>query len=203
MKQRYLMVISLGMLLAALFSASCQKPFHEETEHYILVATNINLEYWQDAGAGFRDAARGLGVKADFQGPTYLFTRGRTEGLQGSGSATPLGDIGVARAAGAFQCRHQRGHRRGNSRDHDGHGRTRFQAHPLYRHRQPPGRHGKRKTNRHLDERQRPAGGGHGSRPAQPGGTAARRAGSFGEVPGHQDRAPRSTTRAIRARRTI
>jgi ribose transport system substrate-binding protein len=72
MKQRHLMVISLGMLLAALFSASCQKPFHEETEHYILVATNINLEYWQDAGAGFRDAARGLGVKADFQGPTYL-----------------------------------------------------------------------------------------------------------------------------------
>jgi len=70
MRQRYPMVISLGMLLVAGFSASCQKPFHQETERYILVAANINLEYWQEAGAGFNDAARGLGVKADFQGPT-------------------------------------------------------------------------------------------------------------------------------------
>ncbi len=71
MRQRYPMVISLGMLLVAGFSASCQKPFHEETERYILVAANINLEYWQEAGAGFSDAARGLGVKADFRGPEY------------------------------------------------------------------------------------------------------------------------------------
>jgi ribose transport system substrate-binding protein len=71
MRQRYQIVISLGMLLVAGFSASCQKPFHEETERYILVAANIDLEYWQEAGAGFRDAARGLGVKADFRGPNY------------------------------------------------------------------------------------------------------------------------------------
>jgi ribose transport system substrate-binding protein len=72
MRQRHSILISLGMLLVAAFSASCQKPFHEETEKYILVAANINLEYWQEAGAGFNDAARGLGVKADLQGPTYL-----------------------------------------------------------------------------------------------------------------------------------
>jgi ribose transport system substrate-binding protein len=71
MRQRHSIVISLVMLLTAAFSASCQKPLHEETEQYILVAANINLEYWQEAGAGFRDSARGLGVKADFQGPTY------------------------------------------------------------------------------------------------------------------------------------
>jgi ribose transport system substrate-binding protein len=71
MRQWYQIVISLGMLLVAGFSASCQKPFHQETERYILVAANINLEYWQEAGAGFSDAARGLGVKADFRGPAY------------------------------------------------------------------------------------------------------------------------------------
>ena len=71
MKQRCQMVITLGLLLVVGFSASCRKPFHEETEMYILVATNINLEYWQEAGAGFSDAARGLGVKADFRGPNY------------------------------------------------------------------------------------------------------------------------------------
>jgi ribose transport system substrate-binding protein len=71
MRQRFLILISLGLLLLAGFSASCQKPFHEETERYILIASNINLEYWQEARAGFNDAARGLGVKADFQGPDY------------------------------------------------------------------------------------------------------------------------------------
>jgi len=71
MRQRHAFVVSMGMLLVAAFSASCQKPLHEETEQYILVSANINLEYWQEAGAGFRDAARGLGVKADFRGPVY------------------------------------------------------------------------------------------------------------------------------------
>ena len=71
MRQRYQIVISLGILLVAGFSGSCQKPFHQETERYILVADNINIEYWQEAGAGLRDAARGLGVKADFRGPIY------------------------------------------------------------------------------------------------------------------------------------
>lgn len=70
MRQHRAMVIFLGMLLVAAFSASCQKPFHQETEQYILISANINLEYWQEAAAGFRDAARGLGVKQDFQGPT-------------------------------------------------------------------------------------------------------------------------------------
>jgi ribose transport system substrate-binding protein len=71
MRQRHQILISLGMLLVAAFSASCQKPFHEETEQYILVASNINLEYWQDARAGLDDAARGFRVKADLRGPTY------------------------------------------------------------------------------------------------------------------------------------
>ena len=71
MRLRHAIVISMGMLLVAAFSASCQKPLHQETEKYILVSANINLEYWQDAGAGFEDAARGLGVKSAFRGPVY------------------------------------------------------------------------------------------------------------------------------------
>ena len=71
MRQRHAIVISLGMLLVAAFSASCQKPLHERTEQYILVSANIDIEYWQEAGAGFYDAARGLGVKAYFRGPKY------------------------------------------------------------------------------------------------------------------------------------
>jgi ribose transport system substrate-binding protein len=62
----------LVVLILIVSLASCQKPFHEETERYIFVAANIKLPYWQEAKAGFMDAARTLGVKAEFTGPdTY------------------------------------------------------------------------------------------------------------------------------------
>jgi len=54
------------MLLAA---SSCQKAYHEETEKYIFVASNINLPYWQEAKAGFNDAVAAMHVKSDFTGP--------------------------------------------------------------------------------------------------------------------------------------
>jgi ribose transport system substrate-binding protein len=64
--------IPLGILALIVLSASCQKSFHEENERYIFVAANITLPYWQAAKAGFMDAARTLGVKAEFTGPeTY------------------------------------------------------------------------------------------------------------------------------------
>jgi len=68
MKQSHLKAILFGTLLAALFSVSCQKPFHEPSERYILVAGNMNIAYFQEAWAGFADAAQGLGVKAQFEG---------------------------------------------------------------------------------------------------------------------------------------
>src|SRR6266516_816151 len=48
---------------------SWTQPYHEENERYVFVATNINLSYWQNAEAGFLDAAKGLGVKAELIGP--------------------------------------------------------------------------------------------------------------------------------------
>jgi ribose transport system substrate-binding protein len=72
MKQATWMLLSIALLLAVGVLTSCQKPFHEETERYIFVASNTNLPYWQEGKAGFMDAARGLGVKAEFTGPeTY------------------------------------------------------------------------------------------------------------------------------------
>ncbi|HEV2494704.1 MAG TPA: substrate-binding domain-containing protein [Terriglobia bacterium] len=61
-----------ALALAIAFLASCEKPFHEETERYVFVSSNITLPYWQEAQVGFKDAARALSVKADFTGPdTY------------------------------------------------------------------------------------------------------------------------------------
>lgn len=60
------------LLLVAAIIGACAKPYHEETEKYYFVATNINLPYWQEAQAGFMDAAHNLGVKAEMVGPaTY------------------------------------------------------------------------------------------------------------------------------------
>ena len=58
------------VLLVAAIIVACAKPYHEENERYVFVATNINLPYWQEAQAGFMAAAKALGVKAEMIGPT-------------------------------------------------------------------------------------------------------------------------------------
>ena len=63
--------LALVLILAgALLMGGCAKPYHEANERYVFVATNINLPYWQEAAAGFMDAAKELGVKGEFVGPT-------------------------------------------------------------------------------------------------------------------------------------
>jgi len=54
----------------AVLVAACAKPYHEEHERYVFVATNISLPYWRQAQAGFLDGAKALGVKGELIGPT-------------------------------------------------------------------------------------------------------------------------------------
>src|SRR5437762_12920658 len=63
-----MLVVAEIVLLAALLS-SCERSYHQETERYIFIASNITVPYWQEAGSGFKDAAAALGVKSDFAGP--------------------------------------------------------------------------------------------------------------------------------------
>ena len=63
-------LVPVFVLVGAVLIASCAKQYHEETERYVFVATNINLPYWQEAQAGFLDAAKALGVKGELIGPT-------------------------------------------------------------------------------------------------------------------------------------
>jgi ribose transport system substrate-binding protein len=72
MRKQAAALASFLILLVATVIGSCARPYHEENERYVFVATNINLPYWQEAQAGFLDAARNLGVKAELIGPaTY------------------------------------------------------------------------------------------------------------------------------------
>ena len=59
-------------LVGSALVASCGKSSHDGSEHYVFLATNVNLPYWQEARAGFLDGAKALGVTAEFRGPaTY------------------------------------------------------------------------------------------------------------------------------------
>jgi ribose transport system substrate-binding protein len=58
------------LIFGVVLIASCAKPYHEQSERYVLVATNINLPYWKEAENGFLDAAQALGVRGELIGPT-------------------------------------------------------------------------------------------------------------------------------------
>src|SRR3989475_13218626 len=60
---------SFVILRVAAVIGSCRKPYHEEPERYVFVEPNIVLPYWEEAQAGFLDAAKQLGVKAELIGP--------------------------------------------------------------------------------------------------------------------------------------
>ena len=61
------------LLTAALIVLSdCGGSLHAPEERYFLIASNINVPYWQEAGAGVRKAAQQIQVKAEMIGPdTY------------------------------------------------------------------------------------------------------------------------------------
>jgi len=42
---------------------------HDSDEYYVFVASNLQVPYWQTAGAGFSKAAEDFKVRADFVGP--------------------------------------------------------------------------------------------------------------------------------------
>lgn len=77
--------------LAAVGLSSCQKAYHEDTERYVFIASNINLPYWQEAQAGLLDAARQMGVKAEFDGPEKFDPQEELNAFQKAVSSKPSG----------------------------------------------------------------------------------------------------------------
>jgi len=83
--------VHLAIALAATALTSCQKPYHEETERYVLIAANIALPYWQEVQAGLRDSARNLGVKAEMLGPESYNVQGELDAFQQAAAKHPAG----------------------------------------------------------------------------------------------------------------
>src|SRR2546423_14889315 len=57
------------LAIATIALVACQTPYHDQSERYVFVASNVNLPYWQEAQAGLMDAAQQMGVKAELTGP--------------------------------------------------------------------------------------------------------------------------------------
>jgi ribose transport system substrate-binding protein len=95
----FLIAVFAGTLLT-----SCQQSYHSKSERYAFIATNITLPYWQDAKAGFLAAAREMGVKAEFTGPTGYSPQQELEAFQNVVARRPSGILVSPAQAGAFQA---------------------------------------------------------------------------------------------------
>src|SRR2546428_8290467 len=91
MKSHIVWLVCLAVVPTAWLVVSCQKPLHQENEKYYFVSANITLPYWQEAQAGFMDAARVLGVKAEFTGPEVYSPDQELEAFKTAESKNPAG----------------------------------------------------------------------------------------------------------------
>ena len=69
--------------------AGCTR--HSKKERYYLVATNINLPYWQTAAAGFAKAAAQYGVTAEMRGPATFDLQGEVNEFHAVVALKPAG----------------------------------------------------------------------------------------------------------------
>src|SRR5246127_5056678 len=94
------------LVFATAALAGCGESYHEKEEHYILIAANINLPYWQGADAGLRGVAKemGLGVKADMDGPTAYSPKDEVDAFNKAVSAHPAGILVSVASPEMFQA---------------------------------------------------------------------------------------------------
>ena len=64
---------------------------HSTSEHYYLIATNINLGYWQVAEKGLKDAAAQYHVTAEMRGPGYYDPKAEVQDFRTALASKPAG----------------------------------------------------------------------------------------------------------------
>src|SRR6202162_1168830 len=76
--RKLLSVVALALLLTSLFSGGGR---HDSDEYFVLVAANLQVPYWQTAGAGFSRAAALMKVRTDYLGPNNYDPKAEREAL--------------------------------------------------------------------------------------------------------------------------
>ena len=79
-RSRLLQTVVLPLLLCWL--SGCSQSSHAPEERYFLISTNIQIPYWQAAGAGFSRAASQMKVRAEFAGPNSYDEKAQVAGFR-------------------------------------------------------------------------------------------------------------------------
>jgi ribose transport system substrate-binding protein len=89
---RYRAAVSIVILSIAAVLASCgPDPYHQQDEHYIFVASNIKLPYWDEVDAGLREGSKAMGVKAELTGPDTYSPEQELDAFQKAVAQKPAG----------------------------------------------------------------------------------------------------------------
>jgi ribose transport system substrate-binding protein len=91
MTRRGTMAARVVVLTGTALLGACSEPSHDRNEHYVFVATNINLPYWKEAEAGFLDSAKTLGVSAELVGPTSYSPNSELQAFRQAVEQQPAG----------------------------------------------------------------------------------------------------------------
>jgi len=88
--------VLLSVILLAGVLGSCQQQPNQQVyghkgEHYIFVAFNTGLPYWQEVKTGFTDAAKQLGIEAEFAGPSAFSPEEELKAFQQAVARKPSG----------------------------------------------------------------------------------------------------------------
>ncbi len=71
-------VVVLALLVTSLLSCGGR---HDSDEYFVLVAANLQVPYWQSAGAGFSRAAAQMKVRTDYFGPNNYDPKAERDAL--------------------------------------------------------------------------------------------------------------------------
>jgi ribose transport system substrate-binding protein len=88
MREKQVFLAALAMALSMIVGG-CER--HQKSEHYFLIATNINLTYWQSAHEGFARAAAQYGVTEDMRGPDTFNPAIEVDEFRAAAASKPAG----------------------------------------------------------------------------------------------------------------
>jgi len=86
--RRFFVLVPLFLLVLPILNCGSE---HSADELYILVSANIQVPYWQTAGAGFSQASAQLKVRSDFVGPNEYDPKAEKEAFDRALSRKPTG----------------------------------------------------------------------------------------------------------------
>ncbi len=164
MREKQIFLAALAMALSMIVGG-CER--HQKSEHYFLIATNINLTYWQSAHEGFTRAAAQYGVTEDMRGPDTFNPAIEVDEFRAAVARKPAGILVSVSDPRLMGPEINKAIGRRDSRHHHRLRCSRQPAALLHRHQQPGGGAVGRPIRGRPVERQRECRLLHHARPAQ------------------------------------